>query len=188
MDTHKSALEALCRICPKRVLKWRQTRTQQKIPVIKYQEKIIVKYNVDVSADDAEIHPKHICKSCVTLLNGNSQKPLAKWKPHGANCKTCQIFNIKGRPPNHGKQSAQKRLENKTTQRDKQEFDDACGLILDKQTVYIAPNRHICHKVTIGHVNIWHNTAANWEICKCIKMVHCMWRLYSNINNMWRTK
>ena len=65
MDNHSRILLKLCRICTGRVLTFKEiTSKKSKISARAHMDAIFILYGIDVSCDNASVHPQSICTEC----------------------------------------------------------------------------------------------------------------------------
>ncbi|CAH1802802.1 unnamed protein product, partial [Owenia fusiformis] len=62
---HNKALSNICRLCASKVLTYKQITAGNKAQsCITFQETILNKFDIDISKDEENVHPKNICHNC----------------------------------------------------------------------------------------------------------------------------
>ena len=116
MEAHEAHLSHVCRVGGK---KFAALSQNIRYNVQEYKDKLLTAFNIDVSADDNQVHPQYICILCQRTLLCAREKavhcgggcgPVYQWLPHKrANCSFCseqQAPKGRGRPPKRKSSSA----------------------------------------------------------------------------------
>ncbi len=85
-------------------------------------------YNVDISGEDEQVYPEHICFKCLSRMRRiaaakgtkyiNPSVALFEWQPHTSNCEVCKHFyqSTKGGRPKKGRKNRGRPLGESTSE------------------------------------------------------------------------
>ena len=79
LEFHTFCLYNLCRICSCRAQKYQEKDKRPPKKCVTYKESILELYGIDVTMDEKDVHPPHLCELCYRKLlyakrPGNEQK------------------------------------------------------------------------------------------------------------------
>lgn len=99
MEEHDSNLQKMCRVGGKRFSFCTQAT---RYPISDYKTQLETTFNIDISHDEARVHPQYICVKCQRTLKRASTKsmhggggcgPAHEWEPHQrTRCSTCSLY------------------------------------------------------------------------------------------------
>ena len=83
MEKHREILQRLCRLCGERSISSADSKKGKVAKLCSnYIEKIADSFQVDISHDDTNIHPPHMCHTCYTRLYLRAKKTAPTWGSH----------------------------------------------------------------------------------------------------------